>query len=238
MEESKATKQQAKKNLWKSEEDLILRNYVETHGEGNWATVSQESGLMRGGKSCRLRWKNYLRPNIKRGGMSKEEEDLIIRMHKLLGNRWSLIAGRLPGRTDNEVKNYWNTHLNKNGLQDKRKVNESSSCKKKDEDDGNNKKQKKVINQTSYPQPQMCSDNWAKQAHDIQRRNQEENREVTDLWNMDDITSSHYNINCPMVPANNATFNFDDEPYFNHLDPFFLIEAFGCSSVDASLENM
>ncbi|XP_022965907.1 transcription factor WER-like isoform X2 [Cucurbita maxima] len=192
---------------------------------------------MRGGKSCRLRWKNYLRPNIKRGGMSKEEEDLIIRMHKLLGNRWSLIAGRLPGRTDNEVKNYWNTHLNKNGLQDKRKVNESNSCKKMDEDDGNNKKQKKVINQTSYPQPQMCSDNGANQAHDIQRRSQEENREVTDLWNMDDITS-YYNINCPMVPANNATFNFDDEPYYNHLDPFFLIEAFGCSSVDASLENM
>ncbi|OMO57734.1 hypothetical protein COLO4_35139 [Corchorus olitorius] len=81
------TKAQPKRGLWKPEEDLILKNYIETHGEGNWATVSKRSGLMRGGKSCRLRWKNYLRPNIKRGGMSKEEEDLIIRMHKLLGNR-------------------------------------------------------------------------------------------------------------------------------------------------------
>lgn len=133
MEINKRVKSQPKKNLWKPEEDMILKNYVETHGEGNWATVSQQSGynlsqrlclflifsvslglcfliiynlpvcmrlshflsclrvhltgLMRGGKSCRLRWKNYLRPNIKRGGMSQEEEDLIIRMHKLLGNR-------------------------------------------------------------------------------------------------------------------------------------------------------
>lgn len=83
------------------------------------------SGLKRGGKSCRLRWKNYLRPNIKRGGMTPQEQDLIIRMHKLLGNRWSLIAGRLPGRTDNEVKNYWNTHLNKKSSSRKQNATES-----------------------------------------------------------------------------------------------------------------
>lgn len=68
-------------------------------------------GLLRCGKSCRLRWMNYLRPGIKRGNFSQDEEDLIIRLHSLLGNRWSLIAGRLPGRTDNEIKNYWNTHV-------------------------------------------------------------------------------------------------------------------------------
>lgn len=56
---------------------------------------------------------NYLRPDIKRGNISPDEDDLIIRLHSLLGNRWSLIAGRLPGRTDNEIKNYWNTHLSK-----------------------------------------------------------------------------------------------------------------------------
>ncbi|GKF49691.1 transcription repressor MYB6-like protein, partial [Tanacetum coccineum] len=69
--------------------------------------------LKRCGKSCRLRWLNYLKPDIKRGNISCDEEDLIIRLHKLLGNRWSLIAGRLPGRTDNEIKNYWNTTLAK-----------------------------------------------------------------------------------------------------------------------------
>ncbi|RZS02635.1 hypothetical protein BHM03_00032706 [Ensete ventricosum] len=71
------------------------------------------AGLNRCGKSCRLRWLNYLRPGIKRGNISDEEEDLIIRLHNLLGNRWSLIAGRLPGRTDNEIKNHWNTHLSR-----------------------------------------------------------------------------------------------------------------------------
>ncbi|CAI0389233.1 unnamed protein product [Linum tenue] len=79
--------QAKKRGLWKPEEDLVLRNYVEAHGEGNWATVSAKSGLKRGGKSCRLRWKNYLRPNIKRGEMSEQEQDLIVRMHKLVGNR-------------------------------------------------------------------------------------------------------------------------------------------------------
>ncbi|KAG0475830.1 hypothetical protein HPP92_012671 [Vanilla planifolia] len=61
--------------------------------------------------SCRLRWINYLRPDLKRGNFSRDEEDLIIKLHSLLGNKWSLIAARLPGRTDNEIKNYWNTHI-------------------------------------------------------------------------------------------------------------------------------
>uniref|UniRef100_A0ACD5XLB1 Uncharacterized protein n=1 Tax=Avena sativa TaxID=4498 RepID=A0ACD5XLB1_AVESA len=73
-------------------------------------------GLQRCGKSCRLRWLNYLRPGIKRGNISGDEEELIVRLHGLLGNRWSLIAGRLPGRTDNEIKNYWNTTLSKKVL--------------------------------------------------------------------------------------------------------------------------
>lgn len=78
------------KGFWKPEEDLILKKYVETHGEGNWTVVAKKSGLNRGAKSCRLRWKNYLRPNIKRGIMSEDEKDLIIRLHKLLGNRYFL----------------------------------------------------------------------------------------------------------------------------------------------------
>ncbi|XP_038985627.1 transcription factor MYB1-like [Phoenix dactylifera] len=101
------------RGAWSLEEDRILANYIESHGAGKWSSVPKEAGLNRTGKSCRLRWLNYLRPGLKRGNITQEEEDLIIRLHKLLGNRWSLIAGRLPGRTDNEIKNYWNTILRK-----------------------------------------------------------------------------------------------------------------------------
>ncbi|KAL1211296.1 Transcription factor WER [Cardamine amara subsp. amara] len=102
-----------KKGLWTVEEDKILMAYVKAHGKGHWNRIAKKTGLKRCGKSCRLRWMNYLSPNVKRGHFTDQEEDLIIRLHKLLGNRWSLIAKRVPGRTDNQVKNYWNTHLSK-----------------------------------------------------------------------------------------------------------------------------
>lgn len=98
---------------WTAKEDNLLTRYIEWHGEGDWSNLPEKAGLGRCGKSCRLRWLNYLRPTIKRGNISQDEEDLIIRLHRLLGNRWSLIAGRLPGRTDNEIKNHWNSHLSK-----------------------------------------------------------------------------------------------------------------------------
>ncbi|URD87093.1 Myb-like DNA-binding domain [Musa troglodytarum] len=101
------------RGAWTAEEDQKLVDYVRAHGDKNWRTLPAKAGLNRCGKSCRLRWLNYLRPGIKRGNISDEEEDLIIRLHNLLGNRWSLIAGRLPGRTDNEIKNHWNTHLSR-----------------------------------------------------------------------------------------------------------------------------
>lgn len=102
-----------KKGPWTPEEDQKLLAYIDEHGHGSWRALPAKAGLQRCGKSCRLRWTNYLRPDIKRGKFSLQEEQTIIQLHALLGNRWSAIATHLPKRTDNEIKNYWNTHLKK-----------------------------------------------------------------------------------------------------------------------------
>ncbi|KAA0039462.1 hypothetical protein IC582_020696 [Cucumis melo] len=102
-----------KKGPWTPEEDQKLLDYIKEHGHGSWRALPSKAGLQRCGKSCRLRWINYLRPDIKRGKFSLQEEQTIIQLHALLGNRWSAIATHLPKRTDNEIKNYWNTHLKK-----------------------------------------------------------------------------------------------------------------------------
>ncbi|MBA0728417.1 hypothetical protein Golax_001318 [Gossypium laxum] len=102
-----------KKGPWTPEEDIILVSYIQEHGPGNWRSVPTNTGLMRCSKSCRLRWTNYLRPGIKRGNFTSHEEGMIIHLQALLGNKWAAIASYLPQRTDNDIKNYWNTHLKK-----------------------------------------------------------------------------------------------------------------------------
>ncbi|XP_047313560.1 transcription factor MYB48-like isoform X1 [Impatiens glandulifera] len=83
-------------------------------------------GLRRTGKSCRLRWVNYLHPGLKRGKMTKQEETLVLELHSKWGNRWSRIARKLPGRTDNEIKNYWRTLMRKNTQEKKQDTIPSS----------------------------------------------------------------------------------------------------------------
>ncbi|CAA2982589.1 transcription factor GAMYB-like isoform X1 [Olea europaea subsp. europaea] len=100
-----------KKGPWTSTEDAILIDYVTKHGEGNWNAVQKCSGLARCGKSCRLRWANHLRPDLKKGAFTLEEERRIIELHVKMGNKWARMAAELPGRTDNEIKNYWNTRI-------------------------------------------------------------------------------------------------------------------------------
>uniref|UniRef100_A0A0E0D351 Transcription factor GAMYB n=1 Tax=Oryza meridionalis TaxID=40149 RepID=A0A0E0D351_9ORYZ len=98
-----------KKGPWTTAEDAVLVQHVRQNGEGNWNAVQRMTGLLRCGKSCRLRWTNHLRPNLKKGSFSPDEELLIAQLHAQLGNKWARMASHLPGRTDNEIKNYWNT---------------------------------------------------------------------------------------------------------------------------------
>ncbi|KAL6497492.1 Transcription factor myb60 [Orobanche hederae] len=102
-----------KKGPWTPEEDTLLVSYVDENGPGNWRAVPTKTGLRRCSKSCRLRWTNYLRPGIKRGTFTDQEEKMIVQLQALLGNKWAAIASYLPERTDNDIKNYWNTHLKK-----------------------------------------------------------------------------------------------------------------------------
>ncbi|CAK8534715.1 unnamed protein product [Lathyrus sativus] len=106
-------KSQVKRGPWSPAEDLKLIAFVQKFGHENWRSLPKQAGLQRCGKSCRLRWINYLRPDLKRGNFTLEEEEIIIKLHKALGNKWSKIASYMPGRTDNEIKNVWNTHLKK-----------------------------------------------------------------------------------------------------------------------------
>ncbi|KAL1545169.1 transcription factor MYB48-like [Salvia divinorum] len=123
-----------RKGPWTEEEDVQLVFYVNLFGDRRWDFIAKVSGLKRTGKSCRLRWVNYLHPGLKRGKITPHEERLVLQLHSKWGNRWSRIARKIPGRTDNEIKNYWRTHMRKKAQEQKKAAgipqssSSSSSC--------------------------------------------------------------------------------------------------------------
>ncbi|KAL8052880.1 hypothetical protein ABFX02_05G034300 [Erythranthe guttata] len=117
LSDNKSDHEELRRGPWTLEEDNLLIQYIRSHGEGSWNSSARFAGLKRTGKSCRLRWLNYLKPDIKRGNLSLQEQLLILELHSKWGNRWSKIAQHLPGRTDNEIKNYWRTRVQKQARQ-------------------------------------------------------------------------------------------------------------------------
>ncbi|MCO5571060.1 hypothetical protein L7F22_024791 [Adiantum nelumboides] len=116
-----------RKGLWSPDEDERLVRCITKYVNGSWSDIARKAGLDRCGKSCRRRWMNHLRPDLKRGKFSMEEIHLIVKLQEALGNRWSDIASHLEGRTDNDIKNLWNTQIKKRLAQLKAAQNSSSS---------------------------------------------------------------------------------------------------------------
>ncbi|KAL4569903.1 hypothetical protein LXL04_025550 [Taraxacum kok-saghyz] len=222
-----------KKGAWSEDEDNKLRAYIQRYGHWNWRLLPEFAGLSRSGKSCRLRWMNYLRPNIKHGNFTTEEEDIIVQLHNKLGNKWSEMAAYLPGRSDNEIKNRWHTHLKKRAQVGQRVL-------EKEPDNANNKEKFVKISEIKLQQPiesPLSSSSSNLLSYFFNRSNSEGSVEVRPqpvehthnfwtepfLWENDSIISSCDNLFLPTdldYPAFSKDMIMVDEFLWSSLNSF------------------
>ncbi|KAH1076608.1 hypothetical protein AAZX31_19G056500 [Glycine max] len=183
---------EVRKGPWTMEEDLILITYIANHGEGVWNSLAKAAGLKRTGKSCRLRWLNYLRPDVRRGNITPEEQLLIMELHAKWGNRWSKIAKHLPGRTDNEIKNYWRTRIQKHLKQASSSFQQQSS------------------NSEIIYHPQACTSQVSTMAQPIETYSPPSYQGMLDPFSIQFPTNPHHSSCCTNDDDNNNYWSMED----------------------------
>ncbi|KAL9171063.1 hypothetical protein ABFS82_04G185300 [Erythranthe guttata] len=216
-----------RKGPWTEQEDAQLVFYVNLFGDRRWDFIAKVSGLKRTGKSCRLRWVNYLHPGLKRGKMTTHEEKLVLELHNKWGNRWSRIARKIPGRTDNEIKNYWRTHMRKKA-QDQKKTKRmiSPSLSSSSSSSFSNSSTSSISN-NSRPNagPTVDSSSRANTAGEKEEEISTKVYSMDEIWKDIELSEESSNFKCQemishtwdmlMQPIGDD--NFHSLPFYNHI---------------------
>ncbi|KAK9743266.1 hypothetical protein RND81_03G227500 [Saponaria officinalis] len=226
-----------KKGPWSQAEDFKLISFIGKHGHSNWRALPKLAGLARCGKSCRLRWVNYLRPDLKRGNFTLQEEEAIIKLHQELGNKWSKIASKFPGRTDNEIKNVWNTHLKKRIKAKESDKNSSESCNSLQTSTTTDESLDKNMGQNLIHQTNTMDDT---NEHSSSSSTSYTSQPPFPEHEKEDLGPIFDSLGVPnpiMLENNSSIDELIEIPFEPNLDLWDLLEGYQCDSTDVSDVN-